>query len=125
MNHSRVVTLKELPNMALKDNLREILNKLDVSTKELSRLSKVPYTTIQRILTDDNADPRISTIKPLVISLGVSSDMLIFDDDELGKNGDLEIIFREIIKLKGKDRETVKDVLKALIIQSRSRELYQ
>lgn len=111
--------------MALKDNLREILKKLDVSAKELSRLSRVPYTTIQRILNDEQADPRASTIKPIVITLGISSDMLLFDDDELGKNGDLEILFRELIKLEGQERETVKDVLKALIIQSKNRELYR
>lgn len=111
--------------MALKDNLRKTLETLDMSAKELSKLSKVPYSTIQRILVDDKADPRTSTIKPMVIALGVSSDMLLFDDDELGKNGDLELLFREITRLEGQERETVKEVLKALIIQNKTRELHK
>lgn len=101
------------------------MGQLDVSTTDLARLSKTPYRTIQRLLNDEASDPRLSTLKPIIITLGVSSDMVIFDDEELHKNGDLEILFRELIKLKGQERETVKDVLKALIIQSKNRELNQ
>lgn len=109
--------------MTLKHNIRKIMGELDISPTELGKLSKTPYRTIQRILNDDTADPRISTLKPIIITLGVSADMVIFDDEEMGKNGDLEILFRELIRLKGKERETVKEVLKALIIQSKNREL--
>jgi len=111
--------------MTLKENQRKIMEQLDVSPTDLARLSKIPYRTIQRLINDETSDPRLSTIKPVIISLGVSADMVIFDDEQLGKNGDLEILFWEIIKLEGRDRETVKDVLRALIIQNRNKELYQ
>ena len=101
------------------------MGQLEVSPTELAKLSKTPYRTIQRMLNDETSDPRLSTIKPVIITLGVSADMVIFDDEELGKNGDLEVLFRELINLKGQERETVKEVLKALIIQSKNRELYR
>ena len=102
------------------------MGQLDVSPTDLARLSRTPYRTIQRLLNDEASDPRLSTLKPVIITLGVSADMVIFDDDDqLGKNSDLEILFRELIKLKGQERETVKDVLRALIIQSKNRELNQ
>lgn len=109
--------------MALKDNLRKVMHEVDISPTELSRLSRIPYRTIQRLINDGEADPRASTLKPIVIALGVSSDMVLFDDDELGKNGDLELLFRELVRFEGRERDTVKDVIRALIIQHKSREL--
>ncbi|MDR8084971.1 transcriptional regulator, partial [Acinetobacter baumannii] len=56
-------------------------------------------------------------------ALGVSSDMILFNDEELGTNGDLKILFREVERFGGKEREQLKDMLKMMIVHNKSKEL--
>jgi hypothetical protein len=44
----------------------------------------------------DKADPTASTLKKIIITLGVSADMVLFDDDEQTKNTDVKTLAREI-----------------------------
>ncbi|MDR8273547.1 transcriptional regulator, partial [Acinetobacter baumannii] len=53
----------------------------------------------------------------------VSSDMILFNDEELGTNGDLKILFREVERFGGKEREQLKDMLKMMIVHNKSKEL--
>lgn len=63
------------------------MKELNLNQKELAKLASLPASTVSSALKEDS-DPRASTIKNIVIALGVSSDMLLFDDEELGINGD-------------------------------------
>lgn len=49
--------------------------------------------------------------------------MFLFDDEELGLNGDLKILFREVERFEGKEREQLKDMLKMIIVHNKSKEL--
>lgn len=49
--------------------------------------------------------------------------MILFDDDELGENGDLKILFRELERLEDENRDYAKKVIKAIIIQLKNAEL--
>ena len=59
----------------------------------------------------------------MAIALGVSADMILFDDEELGENGDLKILFRELERLENENREYAKKVIKAIVIQLKNQEL--
>lgn len=59
----------------------------------------------------------------MAIALGVSSDMILFDDEELGTNGDLKILFCEVERFENKEREQLKDMLKMMIVHNKSKEL--
>ena len=108
--------------MSVGQNIKKLCEKLGISGKELAQLSKVPASTIYSILSD-KADPTATNLKKIVITLGVTADMVLFDDDETNKNTDIQILAREIEKFKGKDREQAKEMMKALIIHHKSKEL--
>ncbi|UEL55104.1 hypothetical protein [Acinetobacter baumannii] len=49
--------------------------------------------------------------------------MILFNDEELGTNGDLKILFREVERFENKEREQLKDMLKMMIVHNKSKEL--
>ena len=108
--------------MSVSANIRRLCKELNISQKDLAKLASLPASTISSAL-KEGSDPRASTIKNIVIALGVSSDMVLFDDEELGLNGDLKILFREVERFEGKEREQLKDMLKMMIVHNKSKEL--
>lgn len=108
--------------MSLGERIRRQRKIQKMEQKDLSTLSGIPIRTIQDI-ESGKTDPRVSNIVKIVITLGCTADEIIFDDDELPENADLEILFRELKKTKGETRKTVKTVIKALLIQERAKEL--
>lgn len=108
--------------MSISANIKRLCKELNINQKELAKLASLPASTVSTAL-KENSDPRASTIKNIVIALGVSSDMILFDDEELGINGDLKILFREVERFEGKQREQLKDMLKMMIVHNKSQEL--
>ncbi|MCT9356980.1 helix-turn-helix transcriptional regulator [Acinetobacter baumannii] len=108
--------------MGISTNIKRLCRELNINQKELAKLASLPASTISSAL-KEGSDPRASTIKKIAIALGVSSDMLLFDDEELGTNGDLKILFREVERFEGKEREQLKDMLKMMIVHNKSKEL--
>jgi hypothetical protein len=47
----------------------------------------------------------------------------LFNDHEQGENTDLSILYRELEKFKGEDREYAKKVIKGILIHHRSQKL--
>ena len=108
--------------MSVSANIRRLCKELNISQKDLAKLASLPASTISSAL-KEGGDHRASTIKNIVIALGVSSDMVLFDDEELGLNGDLKILFREVERFEGKEREQLKDMLKMMIVHNKSKDL--
>lgn len=108
--------------MSIAKNIKRLLNELNLNQRELAKLASLPPSTINNALKDDS-DPRASTIKNIVIALGVTSDLILFDDDEQDENTDLKVLFREIERFEGKEREQVKDMLRMMIVHNKSKEL--
>ena len=67
--------------MSVGQNIKRLCDKLGITGKELAQLSKVPASTIYSIL-GDKADPTASNLKKIVITLGVTADMVLFDEEE-------------------------------------------
>lgn len=64
--------------MSVADRLRTKMKELNLSESELSRQSKVPQPTINRILSGESSSPRRGTIEGLGKALSVSPDWLMF-----------------------------------------------
>lgn len=108
--------------MSVSSNIKRMCKELNINQKELAKMSCLSPSTVSSAL-KEGSDPRASTIKNIVIALGVSSDMVLFDDEELGVNGDLKILFREVERFTGKEREQLKDMLRMMIVHNKSKEL--
>ncbi|HGQ7460456.1 TPA: helix-turn-helix domain-containing protein, partial [Pseudomonas aeruginosa] len=108
--------------MGVGNRIRQEREKQGLELRELARLSGVPERTLADI-EREVSNPRADNLKRLIITLGCSADQVLFDDDELQEDGDIAILMRELSKVHGQTRETAKEVIKALLIQARMREL--
>ncbi|WP_417842190.1 helix-turn-helix domain-containing protein [Terasakiella sp.] len=108
--------------MGVGSRIRQERQKQGLELRELSKLSGVPERTLADI-EREISNPRTDSLKRLIIALGCSADQVIFDDEEMMDGTDLAILMRELAKVKGQTRETAKEVLKALLIQARMKEL--
>ena len=109
-------------SMTIGKNIDKICREIGLSRVELADQSGVPERTVRSIVGDE-VDPKVSTIKKIIIALGVSADQVLFDDEESLEGTDIKILFRDINKLEGDDREYAKKVIKGVLIHMRSQEL--
>jgi predicted transcriptional regulator len=61
------------------DNLKELKKKSGKTSAQIAEETKIPESTIKRIFGGGTDDPRISTIRQIVICLGGSLDQVLAD----------------------------------------------
>lgn len=108
--------------MGIGTRIRQERQKQGLELKELARLSGMPERTLADIEREISS-PRADNLKKVIISLGCSADQIMFDDDELTEDGDLSLLVRELSKTEDETRETVKRVIRAMLVQERVFEL--
>jgi transcriptional regulator with XRE-family HTH domain len=64
------------------------------------------------------SQPTLDVIRRLAIALGVSTDMLVFDEDERGPSDALRYQFETISRMSEHEQETVRELLDAIIIKN-------
>ncbi len=107
--------------MSVGENIKKRLDELGMNQKELSTLSRIGTSTINKIVSD-KGNPTAEKIKKIAIALETSTDRLLFDEDEI-EDDEIKILMREVEKFPRETKKTVKEMLKALIIQNKSKEL--
>lgn len=107
--------------MSLGQNIENRCKQLGITTKELSELSKVSYTTLRDIVMDKSS-PSVDKVKKIALALHTTIDRLVYDD-EIDQDDELKMLFIEISKMKADNQKTAKNMLKALIVQNKSQEL--
>ena len=68
-----------------------------------------------------NNQPTLEVIRKLAVALRVSSDALIFDQNERGPDDDLRLQFETISKFPPGEKNVVKSVLEGLILKHEAR----
>ncbi len=80
-------------NLSFKDllvkNLRWLMHKRKITEAELTRKTKIPSTTLHKILSGETADPRISTLQTLSTHFGVLLDHLYSKNMEVEEEASL------------------------------------
>jgi transcriptional regulator with XRE-family HTH domain len=64
------------------------------------------------------SQPTLDVIRRLAIALGVSADMLVFDEQERGPSDALRYQFETISRMSEHEQEIVREVLDALIVKN-------
>lgn len=108
--------------MGIGTRIRQERLKQGLELKELAKLSGIPERTLADIEREVSS-PRAENLKKVIISLGCSADQIMFDDDELTEDGDLALLVRELGKTEEDTRQTVKRVIRAMLVQERVFEL--
>jgi len=69
------------------------------------------------------SQPSLEVIKKLAVALSVTTDALLFDQDERGPSEDLKLQFEALAQFDSEARQVAKTVLDGLILQHQARRL--
>ena len=113
--------------MPFPQKLSKLRNERGLTQQELAGLIGVGIAQMRRY-EKGNSSPTLEVIKNIARTLGVSSDELIFDENErvaAAKILDRKLLdqFELISKLNAHDKEAVKTILESMIIKSRIEEV--
>jgi len=108
--------------MSIGENILKLCRELGLNRKQLAKLANLKDSTVYDACRADG-NPSSDTLKKIVIALGVSADMVLFDDDEQTNNTDIQILSRQIEQFKGEDREMAKEMMSMIILRNKSKEL--
>lgn len=103
------------------------MDSIGINKNKLSQLSGVPYTTIDGFYKKGYENAKISTIRKIAKTLGVSLDYLIEDNssNEIAKPPSLEDGDEEILKLYHRldsdDRLLIQGEIRGLLLQKKYR----
>ncbi|MCD4749913.1 MAG: helix-turn-helix transcriptional regulator [Thermoanaerobaculales bacterium] len=69
------------------------------------------------------SQPSLEVIKKLAVALSITTDALLFDQEERGPSEDLKLQFEAVAKFDPEARQVAKTVLDGLILQHQARRL--
>lgn len=108
--------------MSIGKNIQKRCKELNLTVKDLSVLSKVPNTTLHKIVNDQSM-PRADSIKKIAIALHTTADKLLFDEEDINAEDELRVLFLEVIRMSEQEQQAIKEMIRAMIIQAKTREL--
>jgi transcriptional regulator with XRE-family HTH domain len=108
--------------MSVGENIQKLLKELGLNRKQLAKLANLKESTVYDACRREG-NPSSDTLKKIIIALGVSADMVLFDDDEQTNNNDIQILARQLEGFKGEDREMAKEMMSMIILRHKSKEL--
>lgn len=100
--------------MSFGERLRKVRTEQGLTAKELSEASGVPEKNIYRIETGEVADPRMSTVMPLIRALNCSADEIFFDKEDFTKLAQLRQLFLQFPEMLEPHKDLLLDVIQKL-----------
>lgn len=86
---------------------------------QLALAEQVDISVLQiRRYEGGTSQPTLDVIRRLSIALGVSADMLVFDEQERGPSDVLRYQFETISRMPEREQEMVRDMLDAVIVKN-------
>jgi len=88
--------------------------------KGLAEAAEMSHIQVHRY-ENGSAQPTLDAIKRLAVTLGVTTDELIFDDDERGPSDDLKLQFEAVSQFGPEEKEAAKILIESLILRHQSK----
>jgi len=98
------------------ERLRKIRTEQKLTVKQLSALSEVPEKTIYRIETGEVADPRVSSVVPIIKALNCSADEIIFDPEDFPQFAKLRQVFLKYGELREEQQDLLVEVIQKMTL---------
>ncbi|GLS26530.1 helix-turn-helix domain-containing protein [Marinibactrum halimedae] len=111
----------ELLTMSFSDRLTALRKDRGLTQQALADAVQVHLTQINRYEGGDS-QPTLEVIRKLAITLGVSADMLIFDEGERGPDDSLRFQFETVSKFEEEDKKVAQAVLEGLILKYQAKQ---
>jgi transcriptional regulator with XRE-family HTH domain len=102
--------------MKFSDRLTVLRKERGLTQKILSEQVGVHVTQIQRY-ENGQVQPTLDVLKRLALTLSVSADMLVFDEDERGPSDDLKLQFEALSQFTPEEKQVAKAVIEGLILK--------
>jgi transcriptional regulator with XRE-family HTH domain len=97
--------------MAFSDNLKRLRRDKGLSQNELAEITGIKSTHISRMESNEDSDPKLSTIYKLMSALGCSSEALLMDGGKIGTDGVLKISIDRVLSLPDESKRVLIDVI--------------
>lgn len=106
--------------MQLAAKLVQLRKQKGLSQQALADAVGLHVTQIKRY-ESGATQPSLEALKKIVVTLGVTTDSLLFDEVERGPDDELRLQFEAVSQLPPEERLVVKEVLESLIIKYQAR----
>jgi len=112
---AEVLTLMGFP-----ERLAAARKRRGLTQKSLAEASGMSHIQVHRY-EGGNAQPTLEAIKRLAVALGVTTDQLVFDEDERGPSDELKLQFEALSAFDDEDRAIARAVIESLILRHQSK----
>ena len=103
-----------LISMAFSDRLAAIRKERGFTQKGLANAAGLSQIQVHRY-ENGGAQPTLEAIKRLAVTLSVTADKLIFDDDERGPSDDLRLQFEAVSSMSDDEKKIIGSLIDAYI----------
>ena len=103
-----------LISMAFSDRLAAIRKERGFTQKGLANAAGLSQIQVHRY-ENGGAQPTLEAIKRLAVTLSVTADKLIFDDDERGPSDDLRLQFEAVSSMSDDEKRIIASLIDAYI----------
>jgi transcriptional regulator with XRE-family HTH domain len=115
--------LTALLDMDFPERLVQLRKARSFTQRHLGELINVHLTQVQRY-ENGSSQPTLDVLRRLAVALGVSADVLLFDQDERGPDENLKLKFEALRQFNSDERRIVEGVLDSLIVQHQAKRLF-
>ena len=109
-----------LISMAFSERLAAIRKGRGFTQKGLAKAAGLSQIQVHRY-ENGGAQPTLEAIKRLAVTLSVTTDELVFDEDERGPSDDLKLQFEAVSAFDDEDKAVARTLLESLILRHQSK----
>jgi len=111
-----------LISMAFSERLATIRKERGFTQKGLAKAAGLSQIQVHRY-ENGSARPTLGAIKRLAVTLSVTADKLIFDEDERGPSDDLRLQFEAVSSMNDEEKKIITSLIDAYVKKLRLEEL--
>ncbi len=111
-------------NMSFADRLTHLRKQRGLTQAALGKLSKITKTQIYRY-ESGISKPTLDAIKSIAIALSVTSDQLIFEENERTPDSSLSLLLEGVSQLDPDEKHTVKEMIEGILLKHQAKLLFK
>ena len=108
--------------MPFADRLANLRKQRGLTQEGLADLVEITKTQIYRY-ERSNAQPTLDVIKRLAIALSVSTDELIFEENERKPDDNLVLLFEGVNQLNPDEKHVIREIIEGMIVKHQTRQM--
>ena len=114
--------IERLTSMDFPNRLTALRKAQNLTQKALAESVGVHVTQLRRY-ESGTSQPTLDVLRRLAVTLRVSADLLLFDQEERGPDEELRLQFEAVSQLEADEKTVVRNVLEGLILRSQAKRL--